>query len=236
MFRFFGSKVLATHAFDDSGSSTTLLLSKYSPPSWQPMLSMIQVQVQHSFYRKQSFYQNFPPAWQAMLSSTTFFWPKTFLLSKFPPPPPLAAHAFKYNIPFIENNPFIKIFPPLGRPCFQVQPSFYQKHSFYQKISPPPPFWQPMLSSTTFVLSKTFLSSKFPPPPFWQPMLSSTTFLLSKTFLLPKKFPPPSLLAAHAFNDSGYQGSSATLPDLSVKTPTGFYTISRLEGFMVYGF
>ena len=30
-----------------------------------------------------------------------------------------------------------------------------------------------------------------------------------------------------------YQGSAATLPDLSVKNPTGFYTISRFDGFMV---
>ena len=61
---------LATHAFNDSSSSTTFFLSIFSPhplathalrpylttfrssnfpPPWQPMLSMIQVQVQHSF-------------------------------------------------------------------------------------------------------------------------------------------------------------------------------------------
>ena len=139
MFKLFGFRVLATHAFNDSGSSTTLLLSKFSPPSWQPMISMIQVQVQHSFFQKHSFYQNFAPPWQLMLSSTTFFLSQTFLLSKL-------------------------YLPLLGSLCFQVQHSFDQKHSFYQKHS---------------------IYQNFPPPP----------------------------LAAHAFKDSGYQGSSATLPD-----------------------
>ena len=36
-------------------------------PRWQPMLSMIQVQVQHSFY------QFFPPPWQPMLSMIQVF-------------------------------------------------------------------------------------------------------------------------------------------------------------------
>ena len=40
---------------------TTFLLSIFPPP-WQPMLLMIQVQVQHSFY------QCFPPPWQPMFS------------------------------------------------------------------------------------------------------------------------------------------------------------------------
>ena len=52
------------------------------------------------------------------------------------------------------------------------------------QFSPP---LQPMLS-TTFLLSKTFLLSQFPPP--LQPMLSTTTFLLSNTFLLSKISPP----------------------------------------------
>ena len=56
-FRNHGSEIflplLAIHAFNTSGSSTTFLLSNffYPSPSWQPMLSMIQVQVQHFFYR-----------------------------------------------------------------------------------------------------------------------------------------------------------------------------------------
>ena len=33
-----------------------------------------------------------------------------------------------------------------------------------------------------------------------------------------------------------YPGSAATLPDLSVKNPTFFFTISRFDGFMVSGF
>ena len=107
---------LATHAFNDSGSSitfllsrflhsfyqdfplpplatqpmlsmiTTFLLSKFDPTPWQPMLSMIQVQVLHFFY--QDFYISFinispsPLATQPMLSMIT-----TFLLSKFLPSP-----------------------------------------------------------------------------------------------------------------------------------------------------
>ena len=153
-----------------------------------------------------SFYQNFPSPLQPMLSTTTFLLSKTFLLSQFSPPS--AAHAFNYNIPFIKNITFITISPPLCSPCFQLQHSFYQKHSFYQNFPPlcspcfqlhsfyqkhsfyhnfPPPL-QPMLSTTTFLLSKTLLLSQFPPP--LQPMLSTTTFLLSKTFFL-SKFSPP---------------------------------------------
>ena len=41
---------------------TTFLLSIFPPPPWQPMLLVIQVQVQHSFY------QCFPPPWQPMFS------------------------------------------------------------------------------------------------------------------------------------------------------------------------
>ena len=153
MFKLFGFRVLATHAFNDSGPSTTFFLSNTF------LLS------------------KFGPPWQVMLSSTTFLSSKTFLLSKIYPPP-FAAHAFKYNIPLSKTFLLSKFYPfPFGSPCFQVQHSFYQKHSLYQI------------------------------------------------------FPPP-LLAAHAFNDSGYQGSSATLPDLSVKNFPGFYTISRLR---VYG-
>ena len=152
--------------------------------------------------------------------STTFLLSKTFLLSQFSPPS--AAHAFNYNIPFIKNIPFITIFPPLCSPQHSRHTfAFVRPYltSFYQNFSPP---LQPMLSTTTFLLSKTFLLSQFSPPlcspqhsrhtfafvrpyltffyqkftPPLQPMLS-TTFLLSKTFLL-SQFSPPS--AAHAFN------------------------------------
>ena len=188
------------------------------PPPWQPMLSMIQVTRGHLRPYLTSFYQIFPP--------------------------PLAAHAFNYNIPFIKNIPFLKI-PPLAAHAFNY--SGYQGSSgtlpdfLLSKF--PPPSWQPMLSMiqvtrnhlrpylTSFyrnspppplgnpcfqwfklpgvICDPTWLPFiKFSPPP-WQPMLSTTTFLLSKTFLFSKS--PP--LAAHAFNYSGYQGSSATLPD-----------------------
>ena len=235
------------------------------PPLCSPCFQL------HSFYQKHSFYRNFPPPLQPMLS-TTFLLSKTFLLSQFSPPS--AAHAFNYNIPFIKNItfitisppsaahniadthlplcdptwlPFIKIFPPLCSPCFQLQHSFYQKHSFYHNFPPPSaahniadthlplcdPTWLPFikifppLCSPCFQLQHSFYQKhsfyhNFPSPlcspqhsrhtfafvrpyltffyrnftPPLQPMLS-TTFLLSKTFLL-SQFSPPS--AAHAFN------------------------------------
>ena len=198
-------------------STTTFLLSQFSPPLCSPQHS------RHTFAFVRPyltfFYQNFTPPLQPMLS-TTFLLSKTFLLSQFSPPS--AAHAFNYNIPFIKNIPFITIFPPLCSPqhCRHTF-AFVRPYltSFYQNVSPP---LQPMLSTTTFLLSKTFLLSQFSPPlcspqhsrhtfafvrpyltffyqnftPPLQPMLS-TTFLLSKTFLL-SQFSPPS--AAHAFN------------------------------------
>ena len=208
-------------------------LSFLSLGSWQPMLSMIQVQVQHYFY------QNFPRP----LGNPCFQWFRS-----------------KYNILSIKNIPFIKILPPLGRlcfqvqhfftktfllskfpppppprvgsPCFQVQHSFDQKHSFYQNFTTPP--WQPMLSSTTFLYQKHSFYQNFTPPPFGSPCFQVQHSFYQKHSLY-QIFSPP-LLAAHAFNDSSYQGSAATLPDLSVKNPPGFHTISRFDGFMVYGF
>ena len=195
-----------------------------------------------------------------MLSTTTFLLSNTFLLSKFSPPS--AAHAFNY-IPFIKNIPFIKIFPPLCSPCFQLQHSFYQTHSFYHNFPPicspcfqlQHSFYQkhsfyhnfPPLCSPCFQLHSFYqkiLLSKFSPPlqpmlsmihvtrghlrpcltsfyqnfsPPLQPMLSTTTFLLSNTFLL-SQFSPPS--AAHAFNDTRYQGSFATLPTTTRENTT----------------
>ena len=63
------------------------------------------------------------------------------------------------------------------------------QHYFYQNF-PPPRRWQPMLSSTTFLRSKTFLLSKFyhhPPPGH----AFKYNIPLSKTFLLSKISPPP---------------------------------------------
>ena len=119
---------------------------------------MIQVQVQHSFYRKQSFYQNFPP--------------------------PLAAHAFKYNIPFDQKHSFYQVSPPpLGNPCFQWLRSKYNI-PFIKKF--PPPYWQPMLSMIQVQVQQSFYQKHS----FYQNF-------------------PPRLLAAHAFK---YNFSSATLP------------------------
>ena len=207
---------LAAHAFKyNIPVSKTFHLSKFYPP----LLGSPCLQVQHSFIKNIPFIKTFPPppSWQPMLSmrsSATLpdpspvgspcfkvqhsFYQKHSFYPKFTSPP-LAAHAFKYNIPFIKNTPFIKNFPALlGSPCFQ---------------------W---FRLPGVICDPTWPKSR------GQPMLSSTTFLLSKI--------SPPFLAAHAFNDSSYQGSSATLPDLSVKNPPGFYTISRFEGFMVYGF
>ena len=181
-------------------SSTTFLLSKTF------LLSII-----------------YPPLWQPMLSSTTFLSSKIFLFPSWQPmlsmiqdtkghlrpyltQVPWAAHAFKYNIPFIKSIPFIQNLPsPLGSPCFQVQHSFVKNIPFIKIL--PPPFGSPCFQVQHSFYQKHSFYQNFPP-----------------------------LLAAHAFNDSGYQGSSATLPDLSVKNHSGFDTISRFEGFMVYGF
>ena len=128
--------------------------------------------------------------------STTFLLSKTFLLSQFSSPS--AAHAFNYNIPFIKNIPFITIYHPLCSPCFQLQHFFYQKHYFYHNFSPP--LYSPQHSRHTFAFVRPYLTSfyqNFPSP--LQPMLSTTTFLLSKTFLL-SQFSPPS--AAHNIADT----------------------------------
>ena len=172
-------------------------------PNFSPLCSPC-FQLQHSFYQKH--YHNFPPPSAAhafnyipfiknipfikifppsaahafndsgyQVSSATL---PDFLLSKFCPPS--AAHAFNYNIPFIKNIPFITIFPPSAAHAFndtRYQGSFATLPDFLlSKFFSP---LQPMLSTTTFLLSKTFLLSQFSPP--LQPMLS-TTFLLSKTY------------------------------------------------------
>ena len=190
--------------------SKTFLLSQFSPPLCSPQHS------RHTFAFVRpyltSFYQNFTPPLQPMLS-TTFLLSKTFLLSQFCPPS--AAHAFNYNIPFIT------IFPPLCSPQHSrhtfafVRPyltSFYQNfppsaaHAFNYNIpfiknipfiTISPPLCSPQQSRHTFAFVRpylTFFYQNFTPP--LQPMLS-TTFLLSKTFLL-SQFSPCS--AAHAFN------------------------------------
>ena len=223
------SPLLATHAFNDSGSRTTFLCDptwqhsfyQISSPPWQPMLSMIQVQVQHSFY------QFFPPplATHALRPYLT-----TFLLSNFPPPwqPMLSMIRVRVQHPFYQFFPpplathlcdptwqhsFYQIFPPLGNPCFQW---FEFKYNIpFINFSPPP--WQPMLCDPTWQhsfyqifhpLGNPFFQwfkfkynipfmKKFPPP--WQPMLCDPTWQHS----FYQNFSPPPPLATHAFNDSG---------------------------------
>ena len=234
------------------GPSTTFLLSpttfyhNFPPPRWQPMLFIKNLtlskfslplcsprfqlqhsfyqkaflkfqnspplcspcfQLQHSFYQKPYFYQNFPPPLQPMLSTTTFLLSKTFL--------------------------FIKIFPPFCSPCFQLH-SFYQKHSFHHKFPHP---LQSMLSiiQVTRGHLRPYLTSCYQNlstplcgpcfqlqhsfyqkhsfyqifPFFCSPCFQLHSFYQKHSFY--QNFPPPS--AAHACNDSGYQGSSATPPD-----------------------
>ena len=148
-----------------------------------------------------SFYQNFTPPLQPMLSTTTFLLSKNIpFITIFPPS---AAHAFNADthLPLCDPTwlPFIKIFPPLCSPCFQLH-SFYQKHSFYHNFPPP---LQPMLSTTTFLLSKTLLLSQFPPPsaahniadthlplcdPTWLPFINISPPLCSPCFQLQHSF------------------------------------------------
>ena len=134
------------------------------------MLSMMHVTRGHLRSYLTSFYQNFAP--------------------------PSAAHAFNYNIPFIKNIPFITISPPLQPmlSMIHVTRSHLRPYltSFYQNF-PPPPSAAHAFNYIPFIKHIPFIKI-FPLP--LQPMLS-TTFLLWKTFLL-SKFPPPS--AAHAFN------------------------------------
>ena len=228
-----------------------------TPPPWQPMLSMIQVQVLHSFY--QDFYIPFIkispfPLWQP---NPCCQWLLHSFYQNFLPPlatqPMLSMihvqvlHSFHqdFYIPFIKISPLPRWQP---NPCCQ-----WLLHSFYQNFSPPLAT-KPMHSMiTTFLLSKflpplgnpcfqwfmckyyiplikifTFLWSKFDPPPlgnlcfqwFWFkyyiPFIKIFTFLLS-TFPPPpwqpnpcfqwllhsfyQNFAPPLGNPTHAFND-----------------------------------
>ena len=76
---------------------------KQTPPPWQPMLSMIQVQVQHSFY------QNFSPplATHALRPYLT-----TFLLSNFPPPWQPILSMIQVQV----QHSFYQVFPPPWQP------------------------------------------------------------------------------------------------------------------------
>ena len=102
---------------------------------------------------------------------------------------PHTLHTFAFVRPYLTS--FYQNFPSPLQPMLSTTTFLLSKTLLLSQFPPP---LQPMLSTTTFLLSKTFFLSKFSPP--LQPMLS-TTFLLSKTFLL-SQFSPPS--AAHAFN------------------------------------
>ena len=187
------SALLPTHAFNDSSSSTTFLF----------MLSMVQVQVQHSFYqifpfctvsRLFRFKYNIPfikfsfPPWQPMLCDPT--WQHSFYQIS----PPLGNPWFQW-FQFKYNILFIKFFPPLGNPCFATLPDNIP----FIKFFPPP--WQPMLCDPTW--QHSFYQNFCPPanacfqwfkfkyniPFLTNDSSSSTTFLLSN-------FSPP--LATHA--------------------------------------
>ena len=181
---------------------TTFFLSKFDPPPWQPMLSMIQVQVLHSFFSRflHSFYQHFPPPWQPnpcfqwllhsfwqhfspLATLPCFQWLLHSFYQNFPP---LATHAFNdsgSSITFLLST-FLHSFHQHSRLPWQPNPCFqWLLHSFYQKLPPLPT--QPMLSMIT-----TFLLSKFDPPlgnPCFQwfrfkyciPFIKIFTFLLT---------------------------------------------------------
>ena len=215
---------LATHAFNDSGSSTTFLLSRFLHFFYQhfPFPLGNPTHAVNDYYIPFIKISPLPLATQPTLSMIT-----TFLLSKFDPPPPLGNPCFqwfrfKYYIPL---SRFLHLFyqhfpsPPLAtqpmlsmittfllskfplpwqpNPCFQ-----WLLHFFYQNLTPPPlatHAFNDSGSSITFLLSR-FLHSfyqDFPLPPLaTQPMLSMiTTFILSK-------FPPPLGNPTHALNDS----------------------------------
>ena len=204
---------LATHAFNDSSSSTTFLLSKifpplgnpcfatlpdnipfikFPPPPWQPMLSMIQVPVQHSFYQifpppplgNPCFatlpdnipFIKFSPPWQPMLSMIQVQVQHSFL--SFFPPPPLGNPCFA-TLP--DNIPFIKFSPPWQPMLSMIQVQV--QHSFYQFFSPPPP----LATHALRPYLTTFLLSNFPPP--WQPILSMIQVQVQHSFY--EKISPP---------------------------------------------
>ena len=222
------SPPLATHAFNDSTSSTTFLLSKFRPPHTPPLATRALRPYLTTFLLS-----NVPPPWQPMLCDPT--WQHS---------PPLGNPCFQW-FKFKYNIPFIKFFPPLGNPCFATLPDnvpfikfpppwqpmlsmieVQVQHSFYQnfppflgkpcfatlpdnipfiKFSPP---WQPMLSMIQVQVQHSFYQN-FPPPPPWQTMLCDPTWQHSFYQI----FPP---LATHAFNDSS---SSTTFPLSKFRPP-----------------
>ena len=170
---------LATHALRPY--LTTFLFIKFSPP-WQPMLSMIQIQVQHSFY------QIFPPPLGNPCFATL---PDNIPFIKFFPPP-LATHAFNdssSSTTFLLSN----FLPPPGQTML-YDPTW--QHSFLSNL---PPLATHAFNDSSS--STTFLLSNFSPPPLGNPCFAT----LPDNIPFIKFSPPP--LATHAFND---QSSSTT--------------------------
>ena len=170
-------------------------------------------QLQHSFYQKHSFYhnfpplcspqhsrhtfafvrpyltsfyQNFPPPLQLMLS-TTFLLSKTFLLSQFSPPS--AAHAFNYNIPFIILSKFS---PPL-QPMLST--TFLLSKTFLLSQFSPPSAAHAFNYNIPFIKNIPFITIS---PPSAAHNIADTHLPLCDPTWLPfiKIFPPS---AAHAF-------------------------------------
>ena len=159
------------------------------------MLSMIQVQVQHSFYQIFShplgkpcfttlpdnipFYQISPP-WQPMLSMIQVQVQHSFY--QIFPPPPLATHALRpYLTTFLLSN----FLPPPWQPMLSMIKVQVQ-HSFLSNFFPPlgNPCFATLPDNIPFI--------KFSPSPLatFNDSSSSTTFLLSNF--------PPLPLATHA--------------------------------------
>ena len=195
VWRFYGLRFLvvclsfwATHAVNDSSSSTTFLLSKFSPPlathALRPYLTTFLL-------------SNFPP-----LGNPCFQWFKFKYYIPFIKtfPPPLATHALRpYLTTFLLSNlpppwqpmlsmiqvqvqhSFYQNFPsPLGNPCFATLPDNIP----FIKFSPP---WQPMLSMIQVQVQHSFYQN-FPPPP-GQPMLSMIQVQVQHSFY--QNFSPP---------------------------------------------
>ena len=125
---------LATHAFNDSGSSITFLLSRI----WHSFYQNFPPPLGNPTHALNDYYIPFIKIWPPPLathafndsgSSTTFFLSRFlhFFYQHFPFPLGNPTHAFNdYYIPFIKNSP-----PCQPNPCFQ-----WLLHSFYKHFSP----------------------------------------------------------------------------------------------------
>ena len=179
---------LATHAFNDSSSSTTFLLSKFLPPLGNPCFATLPDNI--------PFIKFSPPlathAFNDSSSSTTFLLSKIF-------PPPVATHALRpYLTTFLlSNSPpplptyafndssssttfLSSIFSPsLGNPCFRW---FKFKYNI-----PLIKFFPPLATHALRPYLTTFLLSNF--PPLGNPCFQWFKFKYNIPFI--QIFPPP---------------------------------------------